>query len=86
MLCFFVKTCGNIAVYTTLTNFSIKYFVICMFYTGAGGIKLLYHVCPAVRKIIHSLKLVEYLHVQADKPWYNFNINISNASNYKPLL
>ena len=34
----------------------------------------LYHVCPTVRKIIHSLKLVDYLNVQADKPWYNYYI------------
>ena len=27
-------------------------------------------ICPPVRKIIHSLKLVIYLLVQADKPWY----------------
>ena len=26
---------------------------------------------PPVRKIIHSLKLVDYLNVQADNPWYN---------------
>ena len=25
-------------------------------------------VCPYVREIIHSLKLVDYLNVQADKP------------------
>ena len=25
-----------------------------------------------VHKIIYSLKLVDYLHVQADKPWYNY--------------
>ena len=31
----------------------------------------LYHVCPSVRKIIHSLKIVDYLHVQIDNPWYN---------------
>ena len=24
--------------------------------------------------MIHSLKLVDYLHVQADKPWYNYYI------------
>ena len=35
---------------------------------------MLYHVCPPVRKIIHSLKLVDYLHVQADNPWYNYNL------------
>ena len=31
-------------------------------------------VYPPVRKIIHSLKLVDYLHVQADKPLYNYYI------------
>ena len=44
----------------------------CKVYTDVGGIKQLYHVCPPVRKIIHSLKLVDYLHVQADNPWYNY--------------
>ena len=37
--------------------------MMCKVYTDVGGI---------VRKIIHSLKLVDYLHVQADKPWYNY--------------
>ena len=27
-----------------------------------------------VRKIIHSLKLVDYLHVQVDNPWYNYYV------------
>ena len=31
--------------------------------------------CPPVRKIIHSLKLVDYLHVQAGNPWYNYYIS-----------
>ena len=44
----------------------------CKDYTDVGGIKLLYHVCSPVRKIIHSLKLVDYLHIQADNPWYNY--------------
>ena len=37
---------------------------------------LLYHDCPPVRKIhiILSLKLVDRLHIQADKPWYNYNL------------
>ena len=30
--------------------------------------------CPSVRKIIHSLKLMDYLRVQEDNPWYNFYI------------
>ena len=29
-------------------------------------------VCPPVRKIIHSLELVDYLLVQVDKTWYNY--------------
>ena len=30
------------------------------------------HVCPPPCKIIHSLNIVDYLHVQADNPWYNY--------------
>ena len=59
-------------IYTFLTNLSTKYSVMCKGYTGVGGIKKLYNVCPPVRKIILSLKLVYYLHVQADNPWYNY--------------
>ena len=40
--------------YTTFTNFSMKYLVMCKVYTDIRGIKQLYHVCPPVRKIIHS--------------------------------
>ena len=32
--------------------------------------------CPPVRKIIHSLKLADYLHVHADNPWYNYYLAI----------
>ena len=31
--------------YTTLTNFSTNYLVICKVYTDVGGMKKLYHVC-----------------------------------------
>ena len=51
----------------------MKYLVMCMVYTDDGGISNSYTMgCPPVRKIIHSLKLVDYLHVQADNPWYNY--------------
>ena len=43
-------------------------------FTDVGGIKLLYNACAPVRKIIHSFKLVDYLHMQADNPWYNYHI------------
>ena len=48
--------------------------MMCKVYTDVGGIKYLYHICPPLRKIIHSLKLVECLHVQADNPWYNYYV------------
>ena len=32
------------------------------------------YLCPPVRKIIPSLKLVDYLHVQADNPRYNYYV------------
>ena len=48
----------------------------CKVYTGVGGIKQLYHVYPPARQIIHSLKLVDYLHVQVDNPWYNYYLYI----------
>ena len=57
--------------YTRLTNFSTKYLVMCKVYTDVGGINYLYYVCPPLRQIVH-LKLVDYLHVQADNPWYNY--------------
>ena len=28
-----------------------------------------------IRKLIHSLKPVDYLNVQADNPWYNYYVN-----------
>ena len=33
-------------------------------------------VCSPLREIIHSLKLVDYLHIQADKQRYNYYICI----------
>ena len=35
-------------------------------YTGVCSIKRLYHRCSPEREIIHSLKLVDYLHIQTD--------------------
>ena len=61
----------NILTYTTFTIFSMKYLIMRKVYNDVGGIKITYHVCPPVRKIIHSLKLVDYLYVQTDNSWYN---------------
>ena len=37
----------------------------------------LFTTCPTIRKIIHSLKLVDYLHVQADNPLYNYYVSLN---------
>ena len=59
----------------------------CKVYTDVGGIKQLYHVCPPVRKIIHLLKLMDYLHVQADNPWYNYYLSLKSFSlNFDMML
>ena len=53
----------------------MKYFILSKVYTDEGG-KISYTmVCPPVGEIIHLLKLVDYLLVQADKPWYNYYLN-----------
>ena len=39
--------------------------------------------CPPVRKIIHSLKLVGYLHVQADNTWYNYYLTRTDSRGEK---
>ena len=57
---------------------STKYLVMCKVYTDVGGINSYTMFCPPVRKIIHSLKLVDYLHVQADNPWYNYYLIVIN--------
>ena len=48
--------------------------MMCKVYTDVGGIKKLYHVYLPVCKIIHSLKLVDYLHVQADRTAHGITI------------
>ena len=55
----------------------MKYLVMCKVYTDVGGIKYIYHVFPSVRKIIHLLQLVDYLHLQADNPWYNYIVHLT---------
>ena len=63
-----------------ITDFSTKYFIQSKVYIDEGGIKSFIMVCPPVREIIHSLELVNYLLVQADKPWYMYNYYISGPS------
>ena len=58
--------------YTTLTNFITKYHVMFKVYTDIGDVKELFHVFSPVHMIVHSLRLVDYLHAQADNPCYNY--------------
>ena len=51
----------------------------CKAYTDVGGIKQLYHVYLPVRKIIHSLKHVDYLHVQGTSYGINCLITVKSA-------
>ena len=39
-------------------------------------------VCPLVVEIIHELKLMNYLPVQADKPWYIYYTQIVESLLY----
>ena len=50
----------------------MKYFALSKAYTDMDGKNSSTIVCPPVRDIIHSLKLVDNLLVQADKPWYDY--------------
>ena len=43
-------------------------------------------VCPPVREIIHELKLVDYLLVQADKAWYDYYVSRTKESHFCPLV
>ena len=65
--------------YTTIANVSTKYLMVSKVNTEGGGIKQLYYVCPSVMEIIHSLKLVDYLHVQAVNQWYNNYLIVQGA-------
>ena len=56
-------------------NLSMKYFAVGKVYTDKDGIKQLYNsFVHLYRKIILSLKLMDYLLIQPDKPWYNYYI------------
>ena len=53
----------------------------CKVYTDVGGINSYTMFVHLYVEIIHSLKLVDYLHVQADNQWYNYYLtHLSLAS------
>ena len=55
-------------------NFSAKYYSMGTFWRSTF-IRVVQNsytiICPPVREIIYSLKLLDFLLVKADKPWYN---------------
>ena len=59
-----------------IRNFRTKDFIPSKVYTDEGSINTI--VCPPVRDIIHSLKIVDYFLVQEDKPWYNYYIKLQS--------
>ena len=54
------------------------YLVMCKVYTDVGGIKELNHSCSPVWEIIHSLKLVDYPHIQVT----NTGITITRSKDW----
>ena len=54
----------------------MKCFILNKVYIGEGGINSNTMVCRPVWEIIQLLKLVDYLLIQVDKPWYKYHINI----------
>ena len=52
----------------------------CKVYTDVGGTKQLYDDCPPVCEDNPRAKLVDYLHVLAENPWYNYYLY--HLSNY----
>ena len=60
-----------------LKVFSKIFFEIWKVCTDVGGIKVLNYGCPHVREIIHLFNLVDYLHIQADKPLRNDYFSVS---------
>ena len=69
---------------TEIANFSMKYFMLSKVLTDEGGITYSYHGSSA----FHSLKLVNYLLVQADKTrWYQYYLShitsVNSLFNYQ---
>ena len=76
-----------------IANYSTKYLILSKVYTSESGMKIviprftrlyeknplaMYHALLSVREIIHELKLVNYILVQADKPWCNYYLLYMN--------
>ena len=72
-----IRYCTYCCGYSLLNILLTECFVRLKVYTDIGSIYQLYHVCPPVRKIIHSLKLVDYIHVQADRTAHGITTYLS---------
>ena len=57
-----------------------------MIYTDECAIKSYTMVCPSEREIILSLKLADYLLVQADNSWLNCELSNRNAMMQQNIL
>ena len=63
--------------------FYIKYLTMHKVHVHASAIRQLLYGCAYVRKIIHSLKLVDYLPVHTHKPYSNLQIYNSHIKKTK---
>ena len=48
--------------------------MMCKVYTDVGGINIYTMFVHLYVRMIHSLELADYFHIQADNPWYNITI------------
>ena len=58
-----------------MANLSTNYFIMNKVYIDEGGIELSTMVCPSVREIIISPKVMDNLLVQVEKPWYKYYLD-----------
>ena len=65
--------------------FYIKYLAMLKVHMHAGEIRKLLYGCVYLRKIIHSLKLVDYILVHTHKPYNNLHIDSIHVSNIAKL-
>ena len=66
-----------IAPLSDIRIFYIRYLKMLIMHLHASAIRQLLYGSAHVRKIIHSLKLVDYLHVHTHKPYNNLHLSIT---------
>ena len=69
-----VQQNSNIAPFSDIPIFYIKYLIMHKVHMHVGAIRQLLYGCEYVREIIHWLMLVDYPPVHTHKPYNNFHL------------